>query len=104
MLIIGSYARRWLLLLAKGFQNNELDNQQNVLKLNCVLIEHNFRICYSCPFCLKKEWLRVQKVKPSKDLLEKQNQLPKKNLQINGFQKKLDGLEQLEKWDGAYYS
>jgi peptidyl-dipeptidase Dcp len=28
---------------AKGFQNNELDNQQNVFKmLNCVLIEPNF--------------------------------------------------------------
>jgi peptidyl-dipeptidase Dcp len=29
----GSYARRWLLLLAQRFQNNELDNQQNVFKI-----------------------------------------------------------------------
>jgi hypothetical protein len=27
---------------AKGFQNNELTTSKNFLKLNCVLIEHNF--------------------------------------------------------------
>jgi peptidyl-dipeptidase Dcp len=33
---------------AKGFQNNELDNQQNVFKIaKCVLIEPNFRIRYT---------------------------------------------------------
>jgi hypothetical protein len=34
-------------------------------------------------------------------LLEKQNQLPKRICRSNGFAK--NGLEELEKWDGAYY-
>jgi peptidyl-dipeptidase Dcp len=47
-----SYARRWLLLLAQRFQNNELDNQQNVFKIAKLRFDRaNFRIRYSCPLC-----------------------------------------------------
>jgi Zn-dependent oligopeptidase len=56
--------------------------------------------------CLRKEWLRVlRKYTFSKDLLEKsKTSCLKRICRFNGFAKKLDGLEQLEKWDGAYYS
>jgi peptidyl-dipeptidase Dcp len=38
------------------------------------------------------------------DLLEKRNQLLKKEFVQLTALKELDGIEQLEKWDGAYYS
>jgi peptidyl-dipeptidase Dcp len=55
--------------------------------------------------CLRKEWLRVLRNTFSKDLLEKAKPAALKEFaDLTAFAKKLDGLEQLEKWDGAYYS
>jgi peptidyl-dipeptidase Dcp len=54
----------------------------------------------------KNEWLKIlKKCCLLNDLLEKRNQLPKKEFtQLTAFAKELDGIDQLEKWDGAYYS
>lgn len=94
---------------AKGFQNNELDNQQNVFKIAKLRFERAQLLGYAthADFVLEERMAESpEKVKTfSKDLLEKAKPAALKEFaELTSFAKKLDGLEQLEKWDGAYYS
>ncbi|PKH67780.1 peptidase M3 [Flavobacterium sp. ALD4] len=94
---------------AKGFHNNELDNQQNVFKIARLRFDRAQLLGYAthAHFVLEERMAESpEKVNTfSKDLLEKAKPAALKEFaDLTAFAKKLDGLEQLEKWDGAYYS
>ncbi|CAM2933426.1 M3 family metallopeptidase [Flavobacterium frigoris] len=94
---------------AKGFQNNELDNQQNVFKIAKLRFDRAQLLGYAthADFVLEERMAESpEKVKKfSLDLLEKAKPAAVKEFaDLTAFAKKLDGLEELEKWDGAYYS
>ncbi|TDE04476.1 M3 family metallopeptidase [Flavobacterium hiemivividum] len=94
---------------AKGFQNNELDNQQNVFKIAKLRFERAQLLGYAthAHFVLEERMAESpEKVLTfAKNLLEKAKPAALKEFaDLTAFAKKLDGLDQLEKWDGAYYS
>lgn len=94
---------------AKGFQNNEFDNQENVLKIAQLRFDRAQLLGYAthAHFVLEERMAEnPEKVKTfATDLLEKAKPAALKEFtELTAFAKKLDGIEQLEKWDGAYYS
>ena len=94
---------------AKGFQNNELDNQQNVFKIAKLRFDRAQLLGYAthAHFVLEERMAESpEKVKTfSTNLLEKAKPAAEKEFaDLTACAKQLDGLEQLEKWDGAYYS
>ena len=94
---------------AKGFQNNEFDNQENVLKIAKLRFDRAQLLGYAthAHFVLEERMAESpEKVKSfSYDLLAKAKPAALKEFaELSAFAKKLDGIEQLEKWDGAYYS
>ncbi|MFV5688781.1 M3 family metallopeptidase [Flavobacterium sp. ZT3R25] len=94
---------------AKGFQNNEFDNQEIVLKIAKLRFDRAQVLGYAshAHFVLEERMAESpEKVKTfSNDLLEKAKPAALKEFaQLTDFAKELDGIEQLEKWDGAYYS
>ncbi|MFV8443002.1 M3 family metallopeptidase [Flavobacterium sp. LB2P44] len=94
---------------AKGFQNNEFDNQQIVLKIAQLRFERAQVLGYAthAHFVLEERMAESpERVKTfSNDLLEKAKPAALKEFaQLTAFATALDGIEQLEKWDGAYYS
>jgi len=94
---------------AKGFQNNELDNQQNVFKIAKLRFERAQLLGYAthAHFVLEERMAESpEKVLTfAKNLLQKAKPAALKEFaDLTAFAKKLDGLDQLEKWDGAYYS
>jgi Zn-dependent oligopeptidase len=94
---------------AKGFQNNEFDNQENVLKIAQLRFDRAQILGYAthAHFVLEERMAEnPEKVKTfATDLLEKAKPAALKEFaELAAFAKKLDGIEQLEKWDGAYYS
>ena len=94
---------------AKGFQNNEFDNQEIVLKIAKLRFDRAQVLGYGthAHFVLEERMAESpEKVKTfSNDLLEKAKPAALKEFaQLTAFAKELHGIEQLEKWDGAYYS
>lgn len=94
---------------AKGFQNNELDNQKNVLKIAQLRFDRAQLLGYAthAHFVLEERMAESpEKVLTFEhDLLAKAKPAALKEFaELTAFAKKLDGIEQLEKWDGAYYS
>jgi peptidyl-dipeptidase Dcp len=94
---------------AKGFQNNEFDNQEIVLKIAKLRFDRAQILGYAthAHFVLEERMAESpEKVKTfSTDLLEKAKPAALKEFaQLTAFAKELHGIEQLEKWDGAYYS
>lgn len=94
---------------AKGFQNNELDNQKNVLKIAQLRFDRAQLLGYAthAHFVLEERMAESpEKVLTfENDLLAKAKPAALKEFaELTAFAKKLDGIEQLEKWDGAYYS
>ena len=94
---------------AKGFQNNEFDNQEIVLKITKLRFNRAQVLGYAthAHFVLEERMAESpEKVKTfSNDLLEKAKPAAVKEFaQLTAFAKELHGIEQLEKWDGAYYS
>mgnify|MGYP003674982057 FL=1 len=94
---------------AKGFHNDELDNQQNVLQI--VNLRHKRAILLGykshAHFVLEERMAETpEKVKSFLDeLLEKAKPAAQKEFdELTAFAKELDGIDHLEKWDGAYYS
>lgn len=94
---------------ARGFQHNEFDNQENVLKIARLRFERANLLGYKthAHFVLEERMAES----PEKvftflnDLLAKAKPAAQKEFtQLTAFAKELDGIEQLEKWDGAYYS
>lgn len=93
----------------KAFQNNEFDNQNNVK--NIVRLRHERANLLGYPthahFVLEERMAQ----NPDKvisflnDLLDKAKPAAEKEFsQLTAFAKELDGIHQLEKWDGPYYS
>jgi peptidyl-dipeptidase Dcp len=102
-----NYAKKLPLLPEKSFQDNEFDNKENVKRLlNCVI---NVLIYWVTNRILILFWKRMAQ-NPEKvlsflnDLLKSETSCSKEFLQLTAFAKEQTELEQLEKWDGAYYS
>lgn len=94
---------------AKGFGNNEYDNQKIVLRIAQLRFERAKLLGYNshAHFVLEERMAESpEKVNRFlNDLLEKAKPAATKEFaQLTAFAKKTDGIEQLEKWDGAYYS
>ncbi|WP_338646250.1 M3 family metallopeptidase [Flavobacterium sp. KS-LB2] len=94
---------------AKGFQNNEFDNQEIVLKIAKLRFDRAQVLGYAthAHFVLEERMAESpEKVKTfSNDLLEKAKPAALKEFaQLTDFAKEQHGIEHLEKWDGAYYS
>lgn len=94
---------------AKGFNNDEFDNQQNVLQI--VLLRHQRAnlLGYKshAHFVLEERMAETpEKVKSFLgELLEKAKPAAKNEFEkLTAFAKELDGIDHLEKWDAAYYS
>ncbi|MFV8336925.1 M3 family metallopeptidase [Flavobacterium sp. RSP29] len=94
---------------AKGFQNNEFDNQEIVLKIAKLRFDRAQVLGYAthAHFVLEERMAESpEKVKTfSNDLLEKAKPAALTEFaQLTAFAKELHGIDQLQKWDGAYYS
>jgi len=94
---------------ARGFQNNEFDNQENVLKIAKLRFDRAQVLGYKTHshFVLEERMAETPEkvISFSNDLLAKAKPAAEKEFaQLTAFAKELDGIEQLEKWDGAYYS
>ena len=94
---------------AKGFQQNAYNNEQNVLQIVKLRHERANLLGYAshANFVLEERMAEnPEKVKSFlNDLLAKAKPAAEKEFaQLTAFAKELDGIDQLEKWDGAYYS
>jgi len=94
---------------ARCFQNNELDNQEIVLKIAKLRFDRATLLGYKthAHFVLEERMAESpEKVLSfSNDLLAKAKPAALREFaQLTAFAKELDGIDQLEKWDGAYYS
>ena len=93
----------------KAFQNNEYDNQENVLKIAKLRYERANLLGYATHshFVLEERMAQNPDTVKSflNDLLAKAKPAAEREFaELTAFAKELDGIEQLEKWDGAYYS
>src|SRR5690606_18763179 len=94
---------------AKGFHNDELDNQKNVLQIANLRNKRANLLGYEshAHFVLEERMAETpEKVKSFlNELLEKAKPAAKKEFEeLTAFAKELDGIDHLEKWDGTYYS
>ena len=94
---------------AKGFQNNEFDNQETVLQIVKLRHERANLLGYKshADFVLEERMAESpEKVRTFlNDLLVKAKPAAQKEFaKLTAFAKELDGLDHLEKWDGAYYA
>ena len=93
----------------KAFQNNEFDNQEITLKIAKLRFERANLLGYKThsAFVLEERMAQTpEKVKSFlNDLLAKAKPAAEKEFaELTAFAKELDGIDQLEKWDSAYYS
>jgi oligopeptidase A len=93
----------------KAFQNNEFDNQNNIKDIVRLRHERANLLGYDSHAHFVLEERMAQN--PGKvisflnDLLEKAKTAAEKEFaELTAFAKELDGIDHLEKWDGAYYS
>ena len=94
---------------ARGFQKNEFDNQEIVLKIAKLRFERAQLLGYKthAHFVLEERMAESpEKVFSfSHNLLAKAKPAAQKEFaELSAFAKELDGIEALEKWDGGYYS
>jgi peptidyl-dipeptidase Dcp len=94
---------------AKGFHNDALDNQQNVLQIATLRHKRANLLGYKshAHFVLEERMAETpEKVKSFlNELLGKAKPAAQKEFdELTAFAKELDGIDRLEKWDGAYYS
>jgi len=93
----------------KAFQNNEFNNKENVKRIVELRHKRANLLGYESHSHFVLEERMAQN--PEKvqlflnDLLEKAKPAAQKEFaELTTFAKELDGIDQLEKWDGAYYS
>jgi peptidyl-dipeptidase Dcp len=93
----------------KSFQNNEFDNQENVKRIvelrhkRANLLGYESHSHFVLEERMAQNPYNVQSF--LNDLLEKAKPAAQKEFtELTAFAKELDGIDQLEKWDGAYYS
>ena len=94
---------------AKGFKGDELDNQKHVLDIASLRHERANLLGYKthADFVLEERMAESPKnvQKFLNELLEKAKPAAKREFEnLEQFAKDLDGIDQLQKWDGAYYS
>ncbi|SHG04541.1 peptidyl-dipeptidase Dcp/oligopeptidase A [Salegentibacter echinorum] len=94
---------------AKGFHNDKLDNQENVLKIAKLRYQRAQLLGYQthAHFVLEERMAETpEKVEQFLDeILEKAKPAAEKEFaQLENFAKDLDDIDQLQKWDAAYYS
>ncbi|MBQ0733686.1 M3 family metallopeptidase [Aquimarina celericrescens] len=94
---------------ARGFHNDDLDNQENVLKIANLRHKRALVLGYTshAHYILEERMAET----PDKvfaflnEILEKAKPAAEREFkQLEGFAKELDGIDHLEKWDGAYYT
>ncbi len=93
----------------KAFNNDELDNQEHVLNIAKLRFERAQLLGYKthAHFVLEERMAKTPEKVTSflNELLEKAKPAAKQEFEeLEAFAKSLDGLEHLEKWDGAYYA
>ena len=93
----------------KAFQNNEYDNQDITLKIAKLRYERANLLGYETHAHFVLEERMAQHPDQVKnflnELLAKAKPAAEKEFaQLTAFAKELDGIDQLEKWDGPYYS
>lgn len=94
---------------SKSFKGDKLDNQENVLKIAKLRHERANLLGYAthANFVLEERMAETpEKVHAFlNELLEKAKPAAEREFkQLEDFAKELDGIDQLQKWDGAYYS
>ncbi len=94
---------------SKGFHNNALDNQVNVLSIANLRHERAVLLGYKthAHFVLEERMAETpEKVHEFlNELLEKAKPAAEREFkQLEDFAKALDEIDQLQKWDGSYYS
>lgn len=93
---------------AKGFHNDELDNQDNVLQIVKLRFERAKLLGYKshADFVLEERMAKKPDTVNTflEELLEKAKPAAKKEFtELESFAKDLEGIEQLQKWDAAYF-
>ena len=93
----------------KSFQDNEFDNKENVKRIVELRHKRANLLGYESHshFVLEERMAQNPNNVQSflNDLFEKAKPAAEKEFaQLTAFAKELDGIDQLEKWDGAYYS
>ncbi len=94
---------------SKGFKGDDLDNQENVLQIANLRHERATLLGYKthAHFVLEERMAETpEKVQAFlSEILEKAKPAAEREFkQLEDFAKELDGIEQLQKWDGSYYS
>ncbi|WP_458627576.1 M3 family metallopeptidase [Winogradskyella sp. PC D3.3] len=93
----------------KGFQNDELDNQNIVLKIAQLRFERAQLLGYKthAHFVLEERMAETPEKVTSflNELLEKAKPAAKAEFEeLEAFAKELDNIDQLQKWDSGYYA
>ncbi len=94
---------------SKGFHNDKLDNQENVLEIAKLRYERANLLGYKthANFVLEERMAETPEKVHSflNELLDKAKPAAEREFQqLENFAKKLDGIDRLEKWDGSFYS
>ncbi|MBI6118745.1 M3 family metallopeptidase [Salegentibacter maritimus] len=94
---------------AKGFHGDELDNQENVLQIAKLRFERAQLLGYKthAHFVLEERMAETPEKVNSflEEILEKAKPAAKREFtELENFAKDLDGIDQLQKWDAAFYS
>ena len=93
----------------KAFKGNELDNQDNVLQIAKLRHERANLLGYKthAHFVLEERMAKKPETVQHflNELLEKAKPAAEREFKnLEDFAKDLDGIDQLQKWDGSYYS
>jgi peptidyl-dipeptidase Dcp len=93
----------------KGFQNNEFNNEKVVLEIVQLRHQRANLLGYKthAHFVLEERMAETPEkvIEFSNNLLEKAKPAAIKEFEnLENYAKRLDGIDQLQKWDGAYYS
>ncbi|WP_417196874.1 M3 family metallopeptidase [Bizionia sp.] len=93
---------------AKAFQNNKYDNQENVLQIAKLRFKRANLLGYKthAHFVLEERMAKNPQTVETflNELLEKAKPAAENEFKnLEKFAKDLDGIDQLQKWDGAYY-
>ena len=93
----------------KGFQENEFNNEKIVLEIVNLRHQRANLLGYKthAHFVLEERMAETPEkvIEFSNNLLEKAKPAALKEFKnLENYAKKLDGIDQLQKWDGAYYS
>ncbi len=94
---------------SKSFKGDALDNQENVLKIVKLRHERANLLGYKthAHFVLEERMAETPKKVHTflNEILEKAKPAAEREFkQLEDFAKELDGIDQLQKWDGSYYS